>query len=183
MKTLSAPAEKTLADVIAGIGGVPLGRIRASPSLGTATEADVIRERKSPGRRLCELVDGILVEKPMGAKESILACELIHLLSIHVRGNRLGVILGEAGMLQLFPGRVRIPHVSFIPWDQTPRGRWPDTPPARPRRGSPRPEQYSGRDAPEDPGLLPGGHPPRLGDRPEEADRAGPHGSGRLPSH
>lgn len=128
MKTRSAPAGKTFADIIADIGDVPLERVRASPPPGTATEADVIRARESPERRLCELVDGILVEKAMGAKESILACELIHLLSIHVRGNRLGVVLGPDGMLTLFPGRVRIPDVSFIPWDQIPGRKWPDDP-------------------------------------------------------
>ena len=127
MKTLSLLVTRTLADLIAGIGGVPLERVRAFPPLGTATEADVIRERESPERRLCELIDGILVEKAMGAKESILACELIHLLSIHVRGNRLGVVLGPDGMLRLSPGLVRIPDVSFIPWSQLPGRRVPDT--------------------------------------------------------
>lgn len=128
MKTLSAPPVKTLADILAGIGDVPLDRVRGFPSLGTATEADVIRERESPERRLCELVDGILVEKAMGAKESILAMEIGRLLGNHVRGNRLGVVLGPDGMLSLFPGLVRIPDVSFIPWSQIPGRRWPDDP-------------------------------------------------------
>ena len=128
MKTLSAPPEKTMADIIAALGDVPLERIRATPPPGTATAADVIRARESPERRLCELVDGILVEKAMGAKESVLACEIIFLLRLHVRVHDLGVVLGPDGMLTLFPGRVRIPDVSFIPWEQIPGQQWPDTP-------------------------------------------------------
>jgi Uma2 family endonuclease len=31
-------------------------------------------------------------------------------------------------MLTLFPGRVRIPDVSFIPWEQIPGQEWPDEP-------------------------------------------------------
>ncbi len=128
METLTIPMAKTLADILAEIGDVPLDRVRGFPPLGTATEADVIRERESPERRLCELIDGILVEKAMGAKESILACELIRLLGNHVQAHRLGVILGPDGMLRLFPGLVRIPDVSFIPWTQIPGRRWPNTP-------------------------------------------------------
>lgn len=132
MKSLTkahpAPSTKTLADVVARLGGVPLERIITSPAMGTGTVADVIQERASPERRLCELIDGTLVEKPMGAKESILACYLIRLLGNHVHANRLGVVLGPDGMLQLFPGRVRIPDVSFIPWEQIPGRKWPDDP-------------------------------------------------------
>jgi Uma2 family endonuclease len=132
MKSLTkahpAPSTKTLADVVARLGGVPLERVIAVPAMGTATAADVIQERASPERRLCELIDGTLVEKPMGAKESILACYIIRLLGNHVQANRLGVVLGPDGMLQLFPGRIRIPDVSFIPWDQIPGRKWPDEP-------------------------------------------------------
>jgi Uma2 family endonuclease len=48
------------------------------------------------------------------------------LLRLHTRDKRLGIVLGADGMLTLFPGRVRIPDVSFIPWSQIPSGRWPD---------------------------------------------------------
>ena len=128
MKTLSAPPEKTMADIIAALGDVPLFRIRATPPPGTATAADVIRLRESPERRLCELVDGILVEKAMGAKESILAMQIGHRLLVYVEEHNLGVVLGADGMLTLFPGRVRIPDVSFIPWEQIPGQQWPDNP-------------------------------------------------------
>lgn len=69
---------------------------------------------------MCELVDGVLVEKPMSPKESALAMVIGRLLGNFVDEHDLGVVLGEAGMLGLFPGRVRIPDVSFIPWEKIP---------------------------------------------------------------
>ena len=47
---------------------MPLTRIRRVPALGTATEQDVI-EIDAHEDRLCELIDGILVEKTVGAFE------------------------------------------------------------------------------------------------------------------
>ena len=52
---------KTAADVIEHLG-VPADRIRLRPEPGTATVEDAL----SCTERLCELVDGVLVEKPMG---------------------------------------------------------------------------------------------------------------------
>ena len=50
------------------LGGIPLDRILFHPPPGTATEQDVIdQEARS---RLCELVEGVLVEKAMGYLES-----------------------------------------------------------------------------------------------------------------
>ena len=66
-----APPE-TLADLHQRLGGVPLERIRCQPPPGTATEADVLL-RPNGEKRLFELVDGVLVEKPMGLHEARLA--------------------------------------------------------------------------------------------------------------
>jgi Uma2 family endonuclease len=111
--TIAVAAEVTLADVLRHLGGISPKRIRWKPALGTATEADVVRIRDSE-RRLFELVDGVLVEKVIGFWESALACELIRLLGNFVTRHKLGTVAGEAGMLQLSPGLVRIPDVSFI---------------------------------------------------------------------
>lgn len=91
-----------------------------SPRPGTATEADVIAEREGPDRRLCELVDGILVEKPMSTPESLLAIEVARLLGNRMARDDLGMVLGADGMLRLTPGLVRIPDVSFILWENIP---------------------------------------------------------------
>ena len=55
----------TLTDLPDRFGPIPAERIRRNPPPGSATEQDVIdiEERES---RLCELVDGVLVEKTVG---------------------------------------------------------------------------------------------------------------------
>ena len=50
----------------------------------------------------------------MGYWESALAIELVRLLGNFVKRRELGTLAGEAGMLQLSPGLVRIPDLSFI---------------------------------------------------------------------
>jgi Uma2 family endonuclease len=111
--TITIPAEATLADILRQLGGISPKRIRCNPALGTATPADVIRIRNRE-RRLFELVNGVLVEKVMGFWESALALELGRLLGNFVTRHKLGIVAGEAGMLQLSPGLVCIPDLCFI---------------------------------------------------------------------
>ncbi len=117
----------TIADLLHDLGSVSPKRIRLRPAPGRATEKDVVRIEAQEDR-LYELVDGVLVEKVMGAKESLLACILIRLLGNYLDRSPLGVVLGEAGMLRLGPRLVRIPDVSFISWDQMPSGEFPSEP-------------------------------------------------------
>jgi Uma2 family endonuclease len=111
--------ELTLADVLRQLGEISPRRIRFRPAPGTATEDDVIKIHDRE-RRLFELIDGVLVEKVMGYWESVLAIELARLLGNFVRRRKLGTLAGEAGMLRLSPGLVRIPDLSFITWDRLP---------------------------------------------------------------
>ncbi len=69
------PTDWTVADMQQQLGGIPLARIRMVPPPGTATEEDVLAVHARTGR-LCELVDGTLVEKVMGYRESRLAVVL-----------------------------------------------------------------------------------------------------------
>jgi Uma2 family endonuclease len=105
--------ELTLADVLRQLGGISPRRIRFHPAPGTATEDDVVKIRDRE-RRLFELVEGVLVEKVTGYWESVLAIELACLLANFVKRRKLGTVAGEAGMLRLSPGLVRIPDLSFI---------------------------------------------------------------------
>jgi Uma2 family endonuclease len=114
----------TAADLVERFGAIPLWRVRRDPAPGTATEDDVVAINDHEDR-LCELVEGILVEKAMSAYESYLAMFLGRLLGNYVAENDLGIVLGEAGMLRLAPGLVRIPDVSFISWDHLPGRRIP----------------------------------------------------------
>lgn len=59
------PASWSLAQVQDLLGNVPAERVRVNPPLGTATIEDAIRLCETK-ESLCEWVDGVLVEKPIG---------------------------------------------------------------------------------------------------------------------
>ncbi len=115
----ATPDIKTLADLRRRMGGIPLERIWFHPAPGTATEKDVL-EAEERENRLCELVDGTLVEKAVGFEEARLALRLGHLISSYLDQNDLGICVGADGMMRIAPGLVRIPDLSFIAWDRLP---------------------------------------------------------------
>jgi Uma2 family endonuclease len=128
-KVMSPPEPAgTVADLLAQLGDIPANRVRLHPPPGLATEKDLITLEKKTGKVLCELVDGVLVEKAMGAREALLAGWLLHLLWDFLEQHDLGQTLGADGTLRLIPGLVRIPDVSFISWDQLPDRQLPDDP-------------------------------------------------------
>jgi Uma2 family endonuclease len=126
MATVS-PAIKNLADLQNRLGGVPLDRIRFHPAPGTATVQDVVDVEQREGV-LCELVDGVLVEKAMGYAEAGLGGFLLELLNALVRTRNLGIVTGSEGTVELMPGLVRIPDVAFTSWDRLPGRRYPKAP-------------------------------------------------------
>jgi Uma2 family endonuclease len=129
MTSVSTPTVliETLADLLEHLGGIHPNRVRFRPAPGTATEEDVLvlHERE---RRLYELVDGVLVEKTVGLRESFLAIALATILLNFVRPRRLGIVTGADGMMRLVSGLVRIPDVAFIAWDRLPNRRVPTEP-------------------------------------------------------
>lgn len=118
---VAIPKNWTVADLQKRLGGIPAERIRLYPPPGFATERHVteIHDREN---RLFELQDGILVEKGMGAYESLLAVIISTEVSVFLRTHNLGRVLGADGTLRILPGIVKIPDVSFVSWD-----RWPTT--------------------------------------------------------
>lgn len=112
---------ETMADLLARLGGVSPDRVRLHPTPGTATEADVAAIQAKE-KRLFELLDGVLVEKAMGYRESILAAELLIALGIWIKPRNLGVLSGADGMMRFFPGLVLIPDVAFASWSRFPGG-------------------------------------------------------------
>lgn len=114
----------TVSDLLHQLGDIPPERVRLQPTPGTATETDVVAVHNRE-HRLCELVDGILVEKTMGYYESYIAATLIRLLGNFVVAHDLGIVAGADGMMRLAPGLVRIPDVSFVSWEKLPGRRLP----------------------------------------------------------
>src|SRR5205807_2492080 len=114
-------------DLVERLGGIPLDRIRFQPFPGTATENDILNP---PGgvKRLCELVDGVLVEKPMGYFESRLAHLLGFYLEQYLSEHDLGIVLGADATLRLTPRLVRLPDLSFISWGRFPNRELPAEP-------------------------------------------------------
>ena len=110
----------SLRDLQHHLGDIPLERIRAVPSPGAATEADALRVLEfGPGPR-CELIDGVLVEKPVGFFQSLLAAELIFLIRAYLEMNDIGRVLGEQGPYRILKNQLRVPDVSFIGWQHFP---------------------------------------------------------------
>lgn len=122
---MSVAVTSTWEQRLLDLGSVPADRIVCRPAPGTATVADVVSIRARE-HRLCELVDGTLVEKAMGWRESLLAGVLLHWLHHFLDQNNFGVATGPDGMTRLFGDTVRGPDVAFYKWDRIPGGRLPD---------------------------------------------------------
>jgi Uma2 family endonuclease len=115
---------RTIADLIHRLGDIPADRIRFIPPPGTATKADLLKvEHKN-----CELVEGTLVEKPVGFIESYLHMYLGRKLGNWVEEHNLGYLTGEAGLYELPGGTVRGPDIAFTSWDSTPDRKLPTDP-------------------------------------------------------
>ena len=121
---LPLPQTWTLGDLQRHLGGIAVDRVRLYPPPGTGT-ADDTDQMQTSGPGLCELVDGILVEKAMGTLESLVAMEVAFALRTWLELHPLGVVLGADGLLQLGPQLVRGPDVSFICWERFPERKLP----------------------------------------------------------
>src|SRR5829696_3464249 len=121
MATTTDLPETSFAYLHERLGGIPLVRIRRNPPPGTATEEDLLRAQKP----ICELIDGVLVEKPMGLLESLLAMFIGGEIRNHVLENELGIVTGADGFIKLGVNHVRAPDVTFVPWSEFPNGEVP----------------------------------------------------------
>jgi Uma2 family endonuclease len=110
---------KTFADLAAKLGDIPADRILVDPPPGQATEEELLRFVEVD-HVLCELVDGVLVEKPMGFEESALALWLGFHLRTYLSEHNLGELAGADATLRLAPGLVRLPDIAFILWEHLP---------------------------------------------------------------
>lgn len=113
--TIPSPQFETFGELQAALGNIPPDRIRMVPPPGTATKRDLLKHHER-GRGLFELVDGTLVEKPMGSPESHVETELIWLIREFLTNNDIGFLYSPSALIEIMPKLVRGPDVSFVPW-------------------------------------------------------------------
>jgi hypothetical protein len=100
---------ETAADLLERIrqlGGIPPFRVLLRPTPGEATEADFLSHVKRT-KRLCELVDGVLVEKATDFGGAFIAGWLIMCLSRYLLSRDLGCLAGAGGTVRLRKRLVR----------------------------------------------------------------------------
>jgi Uma2 family endonuclease len=78
-----------------------------------ATEADVIRADDHEDR-LCELIDGVLVEKAVGQYESKIAGWVIFFINSYLSEHPIGDAFAPDGPMRVAPKQIRMPDVAFV---------------------------------------------------------------------
>jgi Uma2 family endonuclease len=122
------PKVRTVADLLHELGDIPPERVFVDPPPGTATEADVVRFVDGDDKHLVELIDGTLVEKPMGFYEARVGTVLAHFIEGYIDTHDLGITLGADAMLRILPRQVRLPDVTFLSWTKMPNRELPPEP-------------------------------------------------------
>ena len=114
----------TLESLWVALGRIPLDRIQLHPPPGTATDDDAADSRDRLGVN-CELIQGVLVAKPMGWYESRVALALAFYLELYLESHPLGVLAGEDGPFRTVFGNTRKPDLSFVSFDRLPNRKIP----------------------------------------------------------
>ena len=122
--SLNAAVAAKFSDILMDLGNIPANRVRLDPKPGTATVNDLLRVNSQGG--MCELIDGALVEKAMGWRESLIASLLCELLRQYLRVHDLGLVSGPDGFVRILRSQVRGPDVAFVSWDRLPDGKVPE---------------------------------------------------------
>jgi Uma2 family endonuclease len=118
MAVRAAPKKfEMMNELLERLGGISPSRICLNPPPGTATEKDLIRLQKNHGR-LFELVEGTLVEKPVGLDQAYVGGNLFGPLWNYLRDRPIGRVYGADAMLAVLPGLVRLPDITFLSADQ-----------------------------------------------------------------
>lgn len=126
----SPPPRKTLAELLHELGDIPAHRVRLYPYPGTATEADAYRINEH--ERLCELVNGTIVELAVGLPQGYFGSLVAFYLHAFVLPRKLGIVVQPDAMFRMYSGNLREPDVSFTRKSRLPNpipqigGRCPD---------------------------------------------------------
>ena len=114
---------------IQSLGNVPIHRIVFDPWPGTATETDLLRLVEVE-KRLCELIDGTLVEKAVGLHQAGVNLELATDLKLWNRqnGDRF-IFTGADSTLRMGTvDRIRLPDLCAFHRSRLPNGKLPPEP-------------------------------------------------------
>ncbi len=123
----AASTLRTVAALADLFGDIPLDRIVLDPAPGTATAEDIDRVKRNTGR-VCELIDGTLIERAVSAETDLMGFKLGALLLAFVESRGLGWVLGGQGFLRLSGSRVRAADVAFVRYEQVEGDRFPSEP-------------------------------------------------------
>lgn len=123
----SALKVKSMAGLLTDLGGVPLDRVLVDPPPGLATEKHLLQFVEVE-KLLVELVDGTLVEKPVGFNEDRIGMEIAFALMNFVKPRKLGIVAGPTGTLRMSGGNIRLPDVTFVAGNDVPGGVLPQEP-------------------------------------------------------
>lgn len=115
---------RTLEDLMGELGRIPLSRVRLSPLIGQATEADLFHVN---GKH-CELVDGVIVERSFDFWASRVATTLLTLGDSWMMTNPIGFGVSGGVQIRLREGLVRTPSACFVHWDRIGSKRIPRDP-------------------------------------------------------
>jgi Uma2 family endonuclease len=113
----SIPDDWTVADMLVQLGDVSPRRVHMSPTPGRATEEDLLAFQARSGQ-ICELIDGVLVEKITGAPEALLAGYILHQFWQYLEVHDLGIVLAPDGLLRILGRQICAPDISFIRWEK-----------------------------------------------------------------
>jgi Uma2 family endonuclease len=105
---------ESFADIARRLGDIPPNRIVWLPR--AATEDDCVRYCEAHGP--AELIDGFLVEKATGFRESLLAASVIMFLKNFASPRKLGLVGAPDALMRVRPGQLRLPDVGFITWER-----------------------------------------------------------------
>ena len=84
---------------------------------------------RHPDRDHTELLDGILVERPKGAKAGLIIANWIRLMGAYLHGSRIGGFYSSDTGYILWPNnqrRLRFPDASFVATGRLPNGKVPE---------------------------------------------------------
>ena len=125
MSTMTAVKTRdlTVQDLTDRFGPIPLTRICWNPRPGTATEEDLKELVEHGENKLYELVDGIIMEKPMRLPEGVIGGTILRHVGNWVAPRKLGIVAGADGMMRLAPGVIRYADVSFMKASRFPNGK------------------------------------------------------------